>query len=63
MRWRSPDSATPACGQEHQIYLRIEREVRRPFRKSVDFGRSPEEIYAQAERLPVEGGAAYQPVE
>jgi catechol-2,3-dioxygenase len=50
-------------GNRNEVYLRIERDVRQPFRKSIDFSRSPEEIYAQAERLLVEGGAAYRPVE
>lgn len=50
-------------GNRNEVYLRIERDVRQPFRKSIDFGRSPEEIYAEAERLLSDGGAAYQPVQ
>ena len=49
-------------GNRNEVYLRIERDVRQPFRKSIDFSRSPEEIYAEAERLLADGGAAYQPV-
>lgn len=50
-------------GNRNEVYLRIHRDVRQPFRKSIDFGRSPEEIYAEAERLLADGGAAYQPVQ
>ncbi|ACU75316.1 Glyoxalase/bleomycin resistance protein/dioxygenase [Catenulispora acidiphila DSM 44928] len=49
-------------GNRNEVYLRIDRDVRQPFRKSIDFGRSPEEIYAEAERLLTDGGAAYRPV-
>ncbi|MFE9687395.1 VOC family protein [Streptomyces sp. NPDC002701] len=50
-------------GNRNEVYLRIERDVRQPFRKTIDFSRSPEEIYAEAERLLSDGGAAYQPVQ
>jgi catechol-2,3-dioxygenase len=50
-------------GNRNEVYLRIERDVRQPFRKSIDFALEPEEIYAEAERLLGDGGAAYQPVE
>jgi catechol-2,3-dioxygenase len=50
-------------GNRNEVYLRVDRDVRQPFRKSIDFGRSPEEIYAEAERLLTDGGAAYQPVQ
>ncbi|MEE4495272.1 VOC family protein [Streptomyces sp. BE230] len=50
-------------GNRNEVYLRIERDVRQPFRKTLDFGRAPEEIRADAERLLDDGGAAYQPVQ
>jgi catechol 2,3-dioxygenase-like lactoylglutathione lyase family enzyme len=50
-------------GNRNEVYLRLDRDVRQPFRKSIDFGRSPEEIYAEAERLLADGGAAYQPTQ
>ncbi|WP_330351254.1 VOC family protein [Streptomyces sp. NBC_00582] len=50
-------------GNRNEVYLRIERDVRQPFRKTIDFSLSPEEIYAEAERLLNDGGAAYQPVQ
>lgn len=45
------------------MYLRIEKDVRQPFRKSIDFSQEPEQIYAEAERLLADGGTAYQPVQ
>ncbi|MFI5682932.1 VOC family protein [Streptomyces sp. NPDC051636] len=50
-------------GNRNEVYLRIEKDVRQPFRKSIDFGMEPEAIYAEAERLLADGGAAYQPVQ
>ncbi|MGI5169056.1 VOC family protein [Spirillospora sp. CA-253888] len=49
-------------GNRNEVYLRIERDVRQPFRKSIDFGLPAEEIYAEAERLLNDGGPDYQPV-
>jgi catechol 2,3-dioxygenase-like lactoylglutathione lyase family enzyme len=50
-------------GNRNEVYLRVERDVRQPFRKSIDFGRTPDEIWAEAERLLNEGGETYQPVQ
>lgn len=50
-------------GNRNEVYLRIEKDVRQPFRKSIDFGMEPEQIYAEAERLLADGGSAYQPVQ
>jgi catechol 2,3-dioxygenase-like lactoylglutathione lyase family enzyme len=50
-------------GNRNEVYLRVERDVRQPFRKSIDFGMAPAEILAEAERLLNEGGEAYQPVQ
>ncbi|MET7543006.1 VOC family protein [Streptomyces sp. NPDC005507] len=50
-------------GNRNEVYLRIERDVRQPFRKSIDFGLSQDEIYAEAERLLNDDSDAYQPVQ
>ncbi|MFI6521483.1 VOC family protein [Spirillospora sp. NPDC050679] len=50
-------------GNRNEVYLRIDRDVRQPFRKSIDFGLPAEEIYAEAERLLSDGGPDYQPVQ
>jgi catechol-2,3-dioxygenase len=50
-------------GNRNEVYLRVERDVRQPFRKTINLDQSPEEIYAEAERLLAEGGSAYQPVQ
>jgi catechol-2,3-dioxygenase len=49
-------------GNRNEVYLRIERDVRQPFRKTLDLDQSPEEILAEAGLLLTEGGPAYQPV-
>jgi catechol-2,3-dioxygenase len=49
-------------GNRNEVYLRVDRDVRQPFRKTIDFGLPPEQIYAEAERLLAEDGPAYQPV-
>ena len=46
----------------NEVYLRIERDVRQPFRKTIDFGLPPDQIWAEAERLLRDGGESYQPV-
>lgn len=50
-------------GNRNEVYLRIERDVRQPFRKTIDFGMRPEKIWAEAERLLDDDGDAYQPVQ
>ncbi|MBE8476117.1 VOC family protein [Streptomyces justiciae] len=50
-------------GNRNEVYLRLERDVRQPFRKSLDLDQSPDEIFAEVERLLTEGGPAYQPVQ
>ena len=50
-------------GNRNEVYLRIDRDVRQPFRKSIDFGQLPGQIYTDAERLLAEDGPAYQPVQ
>jgi catechol 2,3-dioxygenase-like lactoylglutathione lyase family enzyme len=50
-------------GNRNEVYLRVERDVRQPFRKTIDFGMETDAIWAEAERLLNEGGEAYQPVQ
>ncbi|MFF4658524.1 VOC family protein [Streptomyces sp. NPDC001381] len=50
-------------GNRNEVYLRIERDVRQPFRKTIDLDQDPQQILAQAERLLADGGPAYQPVQ
>lgn len=49
-------------GNRNEVYLRVDQEAPQPFRKTIDFGLPPEEIYAEAERLLNEGGPTYRPV-
>lgn len=50
-------------GNRNEVYLRIDRDVRQPFRKSINLDQPIEDIYAEAERLLADGGDAYQPVQ
>ena len=50
-------------GNRNEVYLRIDRDVRQPFRKSIDLDKPLEEILADVEDLLVSGGPAYQPVQ
>ena len=49
-------------GNRGEVYLRIPKDVRQPFRKSLNLEQSVEEVNAEAERLLAEGGPRYQPV-
>ena len=49
-------------GNRNEVYLRIDKDVRQPFRKSLNLDQDLEAILAEAERLLSDGGAAYQPV-
>ena len=49
-------------GNRNEVYLRLEREVRQPFRKSLDLDQPVDAILADVEELLVTGGPAYQPV-
>ena len=49
-------------GNRGEVYLRIPRDVRQPFRKSLNLEQSVEEVNAEAERLLAEDGPRYQPV-
>ena len=48
-------------GNRGEVYLRIDREVRQPFRKSLNLEQSVDEVNAEAEKLLSDGGPAYQP--
>ncbi|MET0456982.1 MAG: VOC family protein [Mycobacterium sp.] len=50
-------------GNRNEVYLRIERDVRQPFRKSLNLDQEPERIFADAEKLLADAGPAYQPVD
>lgn len=49
-------------GNRNEVYLRVDRDVRQPFRKSLDMDQEPATVLAEAERLLTDGGPAYQPV-
>ncbi|WP_329351926.1 VOC family protein [Streptomyces sp. NBC_01261] len=49
-------------GNRNEVYLRVDRDVPQPFRKSLNLDQDPADILADAERLLTEGGPAYQPV-
>ena len=49
-------------GNRGEVYLRIPKDVRQPFRKSLNLEQSVEEVNAEAERLLAEGGPHYRPV-
>ncbi|MFK4099310.1 VOC family protein [Streptomyces sp. NPDC019531] len=50
-------------GNRNEVYLRLEREVRQPFRKTLNLDQAPADVLADVERLLTEGGPAYQPVQ
>ncbi|GAA4704952.1 VOC family protein [Phytohabitans rumicis] len=50
-------------GNRNEVYLRIERDVRQPFRKSLNLDQDPAAVLAEAEGLLSDGGPAYQPVQ
>lgn len=49
-------------GNRNEVYLRIDRDVPQPFRKTLNLDQPTEAIAAEAERLLNDGGPAYQPV-
>jgi catechol-2,3-dioxygenase len=50
-------------GNRNEVYLRIDKDVRQPFRKSLNLDQDQAAIFAEAERLLADGGPAYQPVQ
>lgn len=50
-------------GNRNEVYLRIEHDVRQPFRKTLNLDQDPADIFAEAEELLAAEGPAYQPVQ
>ena len=50
-------------GNRNEVYLRVERDVRQPFRKTLNLDQDPADVLTEAERLLAAGGPAYQPVQ
>ncbi len=50
-------------GNRNEVYLRLERDIRQPFRKSLNLDQSAEDVLREADRLLTDGGPAYQPVQ
>ncbi|MET8770405.1 VOC family protein [Streptomyces sp. NPDC004658] len=50
-------------GNRNEVYVRVDRDVRQPFRKTLNLDQPLEDIEAEAERLLSDGGPAYQPVQ
>ncbi len=50
-------------GNRNEVYLRLERDVAQPFRKTLDLDQDPDKIWADVDRLLNDGGPAYQPVQ
>jgi len=49
-------------GNRGEVYLRIPRDVRQPFRKTLNLEQPAAEVNAEAERLLAADGPRYQPV-
>ena len=50
-------------GNRNEVYLRVEKDVRQPFRKTLDLDQPAEGVLAQAKRLLDDDGPSYQPVQ
>jgi catechol-2,3-dioxygenase len=50
-------------GNRNEVYLRVERNVTQPFRKSLNLNQAAEDVLAEADRLLTDGGPSYQPVQ
>lgn len=49
-------------GNRNEVYLRVDLDVRQPFRKTIDLDAAPDKVMAEAARLLDDGGPAYRPV-
>lgn len=49
-------------GNRNEVYWPTGRDVRQPFRKTIDLERSAEAVLAESDRLVADGTPAYQPV-
>ncbi|MER5918351.1 VOC family protein [Streptomyces sp. NPDC001982] len=50
-------------GNRNEVYVRVEKDVRQPFRKTLNLDLPLDEIEAEAERLLNDGTETYQPVQ
>jgi catechol-2,3-dioxygenase len=50
-------------GNRNEVYVRVDKDVRQPFRKSLNLDQPIDQIWAEAERLLAEPGDPYQPVQ
>lgn len=50
-------------GNRNEVYLKLDREVPQPFRKTLDLDQPLDKILADVEELLITGGPAYQPVQ
>lgn len=50
-------------GNRNEVYVKVDRDVRQPFRKSLNLDQPLEKILAEAERLLADDSPAYQPVQ
>ena len=50
-------------GNRNEVYLRLERDVHQPFRKSLNLDQPAGDVLREADRLLTDGGPAYQPVQ
>ena len=49
-------------GNRNEVYLAVDRDVRQPFRKSLNLDQDIDQILADADALVEDDGPAYQPV-
>ncbi len=49
-------------GNRNEVYLRIDKQVPQPFRKTINLDQDETAIWEEAERLLAAGGPAYNPV-
>lgn len=50
-------------GNRNEVYVRVDRNVRQPFRKTLNLDQDLDAILTEAESLLDDGGPAYQPVQ
>jgi len=50
-------------GNRNEVYLKLDRDVRQPFRKTLNLDQDLDEILADVEGLLADGEPAYQPVQ
>lgn len=50
-------------GNRNEVYVRVERDVRQPFRKTLNLDQPLDEVLREAAGLVDDGGPAYQPVQ